>query len=92
MIMVIMNIINNLKKKGYITEKQQLYLLGVPEPRPRRFYILPKIHKPPTKWKIPDVMPPGVQLSLIVVVTHIVRQTIYRVSLISPFNSTSGIH
>ncbi|MGL5102271.1 MAG: GIY-YIG nuclease family protein [Plesiomonas sp.] len=32
--------------------------MGDDEPRPRRFYLLPKIHKPRDKWPFED-MPPG---------------------------------
>lgn len=34
------------------------YLLGAHNPRPRRFYLLPKIHKPKEVWPTP-YMPPG---------------------------------
>lgn len=40
-------IIDTLKKKKFINEKQQDYSKGDKEPRIRRFYILPKIHKEP---------------------------------------------
>lgn len=48
-----------LYKSKIITKKQQKYLLGPQPPRPRYFYLLPKIHKPKTKWTIPDRIPPG---------------------------------
>lgn len=53
------NILNSLKKKKFINEKQRKYLKGNIQPRERRFYILPKIHKDPKKWTIPYEVPPG---------------------------------
>uniref|UniRef100_A0A673LIR4 Uncharacterized protein n=1 Tax=Sinocyclocheilus rhinocerous TaxID=307959 RepID=A0A673LIR4_9TELE len=42
-----------------INSKQLEYLSGPGSPRPRRFYLLPKIHKSPKSWSKPDVIPPG---------------------------------
>lgn len=56
---MIVEIANTLKKKKYINSKQRQYLMGDLEPRERRFYILPKIHKDPQKWTIPFQVPPG---------------------------------
>lgn len=53
------SIINTLKEKKFINGKQQQYLKGDLEPRERKFYILPKIHKDPNKWTVPNVIPPG---------------------------------
>lgn len=53
------NILDTLKKKKFINEKQRQYLIGALQPRERRFYILPKIHKCPDKWTIPFEVPPG---------------------------------
>ena len=39
--------------KKVITNRQFNYLCPPDEPRPRRFYMLPKIHKPPSEWTIP---------------------------------------
>ena len=40
--------------------KQQLeFLCGSQEPRPRYFYMLPKIHKETSCWTIQNVMPAG---------------------------------
>lgn len=52
-------ILNKLKYEGYICSKQFDFLLGPTVPRPRIFYILPKIHKPPEKWPHPSKMPEG---------------------------------
>lgn len=50
-------IVDTLKTKKFINHKQVKYLKGMAEPRERRFYILPKIHKPREKWT--DGVPPG---------------------------------
>ena len=47
-----------MKRQGFISPKQFAYLLPPPEPRPRLFYLLPKIHKPIQKWTLPN-MPEG---------------------------------
>lgn len=52
-------ILDALKKKKYINEKQRQYLGGSGEPRERRFYLLPKIHKDPETWTVPFQVPPG---------------------------------
>lgn len=52
-------IINNLLKKKCINRKQKAYLQGTSQPRSRRFYMFPKIHKEPQKWTIPFLIPPG---------------------------------
>lgn len=36
-----------------------MYLLGEAEPRPRKRYMLPKIHKDRRNWSIPFLIPPG---------------------------------
>lgn len=56
---MVRSIIDRLKKKKFITGKQRQYLLGGGEPRERRFYILPKVHKEPEKWTVPYEIPPG---------------------------------
>lgn len=56
---VIHRMIDNLKNKGFIDELQRQYLKGQGAPRPRRFYMLPKIHKEQQKWPVPGLMPPG---------------------------------
>lgn len=53
------HIIDSLLRSKYINDKQHKYLIGEDEPKPRRFYILPKIHKDPTTWTIPFKIPPG---------------------------------
>ena len=52
-------IINRLREKKYISHKQEQYLLGEETPRPRNFYLLPKIHKSPESWTVPYAIPPG---------------------------------
>ena len=51
-------ILLNLLTKKVISEKQFQYLKSPEEPRPRQFYMLPKIHKPLEKWPVLN-MPPG---------------------------------
>ena len=43
------NIIQSLFNKKIITHKQKTYLFGPDHPRPRLFYLLPKIHKDPSR-------------------------------------------
>lgn len=52
-------IITGLYDKKRINNKQKNYLIGQREPRPRLFYILPKIHKSPDQWSKPHLIPPG---------------------------------
>lgn len=56
---IISGIIEKLKSKKFINAKQKQYLKGDIQPRERRFYILPKIHKDPVKWTVPFQIPPG---------------------------------
>ena len=56
---MIRKILDTLKEKRFINHKQHTYLQGPPIIRPRRFYLLPKIHKDPLKWSIPHKIPPG---------------------------------
>ena len=56
---IVREILDRLKKKKFINARQHKYLIGNLQPRERRFYILPKIHKPPEKWTIPYEIPPG---------------------------------
>lgn len=53
------DILGQLKKKKFINETQRKYLKGQLQPRERRFYILPKVHKNPKTWTIPFEVPPG---------------------------------
>lgn len=55
----IQNILTFMYRDGFISEKQLQYLSGPADPRPRRFYILPKIHKNPNTWTMPNKMPQG---------------------------------
>lgn len=52
-------ILDSLKRKRFINSKQRQYLSGSGQPRERRFYILPKIHKDPETWTVPFEVPPG---------------------------------
>lgn len=52
-------ILTKLKQKKFITQKQLTFLKGDFEPRERRFYTLPKIHKKPETWTVPHVVPAG---------------------------------
>lgn len=56
---MIREILTKLRETDYITDKQMLYLMGPDPPRPRLFYLLPKIHKPPETWTVPFVTPSG---------------------------------
>ncbi|XP_024859281.1 uncharacterized protein LOC112450144 [Kryptolebias marmoratus] len=58
-ISMVAEIIDRLYKKKFINYKQKTYLQGDSEPRARRFYLLPKIHKEPEKWSKPFEIPPG---------------------------------
>lgn len=50
--------LNSLKHQKFITQKQYDFLLPK-KYKERVIYFLPKIHKPPAKWTIPNKMPPG---------------------------------
>ena len=52
-------ILQDLQNKQFITDKQAEYLSPPTTPRPRLFYTLPKIHKPPDSWPVPHRIPPG---------------------------------
>lgn len=56
---MVADIVSTLRVKKFINSKQENYLIGELEPRARRFYILPKIHKDPDKWTVPYQVPPG---------------------------------
>lgn len=56
---MVSRILDDLYNKRVINKKQSSYLKGEGQPRPRRFYILPKIHKEPEKWTVPHEIPPG---------------------------------
>uniref|UniRef100_A0A3P9Q3R0 Uncharacterized protein n=1 Tax=Poecilia reticulata TaxID=8081 RepID=A0A3P9Q3R0_POERE len=56
---IVAKILNRLHKNKFISAKQKSYLLGPLEPRPRLFYVLPKVHKEPFKWSVPFKVPPG---------------------------------
>lgn len=47
------SILEDMLSKKIINAKQKEYLTGLGPPRPRRFYLLPKIHKEPEKWSVP---------------------------------------
>ena len=52
------DILYDLVEKKFISNKQYKYLKSPEDPRPRQFYMLPKIHKSLDKWPSPT-MPPG---------------------------------
>ncbi|XP_059832281.1 uncharacterized protein LOC132397466 [Hypanus sabinus] len=54
----IRNILQELERAGYLKGKLVEYLTGI-QPRARKFYILPKIHKNPDSWTAPGEIPPG---------------------------------
>ena len=54
----IRNRLIDLYNDDYIDFQQLQFLSPPAEPRPRRFYLLPKIHKDPSAWPSPN-MPPG---------------------------------
>lgn len=55
----ISNIVQKLESSKFLTDKQSDYLSPSEDSRPRRFYLLPKIHKPEAKWSVANKMPPG---------------------------------
>ena len=55
----ISKILENLHSSGHLTSKEFKFLTPPENPRQRRFYMLPKIHKDKKVWPIPNVMPPG---------------------------------
>lgn len=55
----IRTILQSLYHKKHITAKQRDFLFGPDKPRPRQFYLLPKIHKDPHSWTVPFEVPPG---------------------------------
>ena len=55
----IREIVGRLYEKKIISAKQKYYLSGEDPPRPRKFYLLPKIHKDPETWTVPHQVPPG---------------------------------
>lgn len=56
---MIQEIVMRLHKEKFISHKQLQYLTGPDSPRPRQFYLLPKIHKAPEKWTVPHRVPCG---------------------------------
>lgn len=52
-------ILREMENLRYISLQQLRYLEAKATDRPRIFYLLPKIHKPRTKWPQPDLMPEG---------------------------------
>jgi len=56
----IKNVLVNMLKDNFISDKQFNYLTGPSEFRKRNFYLLPKIHKDKNKWpseKMPEGRP-----------------------------------
>ena len=58
-IKLVKDILDSLLRNKFINYKQHRFLIGQEEPKPRRFYILPKIHKDPSTWTVPFLIPPG---------------------------------
>lgn len=56
---MVKQVLQTLQEKKIINAKHKMYLLGEAEPRPRKFYTLPKIHKERQKWSVPFLIPPG---------------------------------
>ena len=52
-------ILHEMADRGYINDKQLDYLRANDTDRQRVFYMLPKIHKPKSKWPQRDRMPEG---------------------------------
>lgn len=52
------SILRKMHEEKYIDDQQLHFLSASNDDRPRRFYLLPKIHKPKDKWPFPD-MPDG---------------------------------
>jgi len=55
----ITKILETLVALKYLDKDQFAYLAPPEVPKPRRFYLLPKIHKKEDTWTIPGKMPPG---------------------------------
>lgn len=53
------SILQEMHDDGYITDKELLFLRARPSDNQRKFYVLPKIHKPRDKWPQPGKMPEG---------------------------------
>ena len=47
------------KSLGLLKPRQHQFLQPPGKIRPRHFYMLPKIHKDPSKWPVPKRIPPG---------------------------------
>ena len=52
-------ILRDMYDRGFIDDRQLAYLSASESDRQRRFYMLPKIHKPAEKWAQPGKMPDG---------------------------------
>lgn len=53
------NLLKDMRTQKFLSSKQLNFLTSNDPPRPRQFYLLPKIHKPETSWTVPHHMPPG---------------------------------
>ena len=51
------HILLSMHKEHFITSKQLKFFLGPIKPRPRRFYMLPKIHKDRESWPLHNIAP-----------------------------------
>lgn len=56
---LIRNCVDEMFNREIISKKTRFYLYGPDEPRMRQFYLLPKIHKAPDTWTVPNILPTG---------------------------------
>ena len=49
----------DLRQTGFISDEELAFLTPLLDPRPRRMYTLPKIHKAPQDRTVPFRIPPG---------------------------------
>uniref|UniRef100_A0A3B3X7P6 Uncharacterized protein n=1 Tax=Poecilia mexicana TaxID=48701 RepID=A0A3B3X7P6_9TELE len=72
---MVRRLLKELEEQKYINHKQLLFLTGTDPPRPRYFYLLPKIHKEPAEWAKPFQIPKRGRLFRTAVVSLMVRHT-----------------
>lgn len=54
---LVRSIMRELKEEDYVSKSQEKYLSAPIFPHPRRFYLSPKIHKPPETLSVPFKIP-----------------------------------
>jgi hypothetical protein len=80
-------LLKEMLKQKIISRDNFLFLVPKPNPRPRLFYLLPKIHKDPASWRIPFKSPKGRPIvSGIDSVTYPVSLLVTKV--LEPFSTT----